>query len=168
MPFPRCASLLKDALFIALLAMWNVRSARGSPALLEPLTTSLLLPGPHSHHPRPTPAEEAVEPGLFSMFQTIRSSLLRLEASLLYAPPCNATGPLAVACNASAPDAPAAPRADWLGRHHLGLRRQILSYAPPSSAPPSPTPPLGWEDATPGPDGFYDSAPDDELRGLGL
>ena len=25
------------------------------------------------------------------------------------------------------------------------------------------TAPRGWEDATPGPDGFYDSAPDDDL-----
>lgn len=113
-------------------------------------------PAAASYRPRPPRPDPRDEPeGISSMLQGIRSSLLRLETSL-FEPPCNATGPLGADC-----DAPPAPahRTDWLGRHHFGLRRQILSYTPTST----PTPPGDWYGATPGPDGFYDSAPDPDL-----
>jgi hypothetical protein len=149
-------NFMKDALIISAIVILHARHTHASPTLAEPLDMSLHLPPaapePLSYRPRPpqTPHAEAVEEepgGVFSMLQSIRSSLIRLETSLFYAAPCNATSPLAVACNATG-DAPApAHRADWLGRHHFGLRRQILSYTPP----PSPAPPLDWGDATPAP-----------------
>jgi hypothetical protein len=155
---PRPIFLMKDACIIALIVI-HFRATRASPPLLEPLVTAASLPAPalQSYRPLPPHAPEPVDgDSVFTLFQTMRTSLLRLEASL-FAPPCNSTGPLAASCNGT--DAPPAPhRADWLGRHHFGLRRQILSYDPPAT-----TPPLGWQDATPGPDGFYDSAPDPDL-----
>jgi hypothetical protein len=164
-----------------LLCLLLAARARASPALLEPLTTAAVLPEQRPHAPalpeqrphapalpeqRPHAADTGDETGLLSVIQSIRSSLLRVEA-FLFAPPCNATSPFAVSCNDTAPAAVSPHRSDWLGRHHFGLRRTLLS-APgaPERRAPSPTPPFGWEDATPGPDGFYDSAPDDELPRL--
>lgn len=125
-------------------------------ALVSSNQTTPPPPGHRARPPRIEPKDE--QEGIESMLQGIRSSLLRLESSL-FAPPCNATGPGAPDC-----DAPPAPghRTDWLGRHHFGLRRQILSYAPP----PTPTPPGDWYGGTPGPDGFYDSAPEPDLPSL--
>lgn len=115
-------------------------------------------PGHRARPPRIEPKEE--QEGLESMLQGIRSSLLRLETSL-FEPPCNASDPQAKDCGG--PPAPA-HRQDWLGRHHFGLRRQILSYTPTST--PTATPPGDWYGGTPGPDGFYDSGPDPELPAL--
>ena len=161
-------NFMKEALIITAIVILHARNTHASIPLAESIDTALHLPPPApatlSYRPRPpqpphSEADDQEPAGVFSMLQSIRSSLLRLETSMFYAPPCNASSPLAVACNATA-DAPGpAHREDWLGRHHVGLRRQILSYSPP----PTPTPPLGWERATPGPDGFYDSGPDAEL-----
>jgi hypothetical protein len=121
-------------------------------------------PAVASYRPRPprTEPRDAQDPdeSIASALQSIRSSLLRLETSL-FEPPCNATGALAVDCDAGPRPA---HRTDWLGRHHFGLRRQILSYTPAST----PSPPPAWEGSTPGPDGFYDSDPDPDLPSLSL
>ena len=150
----------------------RAHESHASVPLLEPLVTAATL---HSYRPLPPQPGHVEDAGIMSVLQTIRTSLLRLESSL-FAPPCNATTPFAVDCagNATAEPHAGTGRADWLGRHHFGLRRQILSYEPRTTpemtpplgwedATPEMTPPLGWEDATPGPDGFYDSAPDPDL-----
>lgn len=90
-------------------------------------------------------------PGITTMLRSIYQALIRLESSLLLSRPCNTTD-----CDVAPATAPAQSK-DWrLGRHHYGLRRQILQY--------SPTAPMEW--GTPGPDGFYDSDPDEELPAL--
>ena len=110
-------------------------------------------------------ADEREPAGVMSVLQSIRSSLLRLETSL-FEPPCNTTGALAAECDAA--PRPAA-RQDWLGRHHFGLRRQILSYTPAStpSPPPAwegtPLPSGAWDGTPPASDGFVDSDPDPDL-----
>jgi hypothetical protein len=123
-------------------------------ALVLSASTTPSPPVVASYRPRPPQRAESQgeQEGISSVLQSIRSSLLRLEASL-FEPPCNATGALAVDC-----DAPPAPahRGDWLGRHHYGLRRQILSYTPTSTQGPA----QGWKGATPGPDGAFDAEPD--------
>ncbi len=124
-------------------------------ALVLSESTTPAPPSVASYRPRPPrtqPRGEPDEEGITTMLQGILSSLLRLEASL-FEPPCNATGALAAECD---PPPRAAHRTDWLGRHHFGLRRQILSYTPAAS----PSPPEDWLGTTPGPDALDDSDPD--------
>ena len=143
--------------------MLNTCTAHSALVLSE--STTPAPPSVASYRPRPPRTEargEQDEEGITTMLQGIRSSLLRLEASL-FEPPCNATGAQAAECD-RAPPPRAAHRTDWLGRHHFGLRRQILSYTPAST----PTPPEDWQGTTPGPDAFDDSdqAPDPDLPAL--
>jgi hypothetical protein len=100
-------NFMQDALIISTIVVLHSRNTHASLTLAESLDTSLHLPPAASepliyrHRPPQPPHGEADEKepaGVFSMLQSIRPRLIRIETSLFYAAPCNATSPLAVAC----------------------------------------------------------------------
>lgn len=163
---------------VSALFLMHQRLGWCGPPLLEALQTAKLLPPAGALTATvkgvafpvlPPPLEKphrGDELGVASMLREIQASLLKIE-DVFFArpPPCNST-----ACNQTSTQY--LEGGPWRGRHGLAARRQILSVEPeqPSQSDETgqpagtPTPPDSTlYTPTPGPDGFYDSAPDDDL-----